>query len=398
MFHKKHVTVLVTGGIAAYKSCEFVRLLVKNGADVRVAMTQSATAFVGPVTFEALTGHAVELSEWNGNAGGIPHIDLNRDCDLLVVMPATANVLAKAANGIADDLVSSTLAARRSPVLFVPAMNKYMWRNPACQRNVETLRRDGAFFAGPADGFQACGDIGEGRMMEPLDVLDVAEGVFREKTLLNRHVVITAGPTYEPIDDVRGITNLSSGRQGFAVARAARHAGARVTLITGPVEQRTPVGVERHNVLTAGEMHEAVKNVLNNDSADVFIGVAAVADWRVEKVVEGKIKKVRQGVPQFTLVENPDILAEVAGAKAATVTVGFAAEAEDLESCAREKCIRKGCDMIVGNIARDALGAEENSVLFVTSDSAETFGPAQKSRVADEIISRVARLLQKTDK
>ena len=388
----KRVTVLVTGGIAAYKTCEFVRLLVKHGADVRVSMTEHATHFVGTVTFEALTGHPVLLTEWAGTDGTIPHIELNRDCDLLVVMPASANILAKAACGIADDLVSSTILARRSPVLFVPAMNMYMWRNPATQRNVATLKGDGCLFAGPAEGYQACGDTGEGRMMEPVDVFDLVTGIFQEKPLAGRHVVVTAGPTYEAIDDVRGITNLSSGRQGYAVARAARNAGARVTLVSGPVSLRTPALVKRLDVVSAADMHRTVMETLDADPADLFIAVAAVADWQVEKV-EGKIKKEKGEIPQLAFSENPDILADVAARGDVAVTVGFAAEAEKLEDYARRKCVKKGCRLVVGNLAKDALGSDKNSVLFVTPESAEAFGPAPKARVADEIIARAVRLL-----
>ena len=271
MLKERRITVLVTGGIAAYKTCEFVRLLVRQGADVRVAMTENATRFVGALTFEALTGHPVALTEWAGTDGTIPHIELNRLCDLLVVMPATANILAKAAQGIADDLVSSTLLARRTPVLFVPAMNRYMWSNPATQRNVARLREDGCCFAGPDEGFQACGDTGAGRMMEPQDVADLVTGFFQDKILAGRHVLVTAGPTYEAIDDVRGLTNRSSGRQGFEVARAARNAGARVTLVSGAVALRTPTEVTRINVRSALEMHRAVMEVLDRDPADVFI-------------------------------------------------------------------------------------------------------------------------------
>lgn len=393
MLKERRITVLVTGGIAAYKTCEFVRLLVRQGADVRVAMTENATRFVGALTFEALTGHPVALTEWAGTDGTIPHIELNRLCDLLVVMPATANILAKAAQGIADDLVSSTLLARRTPVLFVPAMNRYMWSNPATQRNVARLREDGCCFAGPDEGFQACGDTGAGRMMEPQDVADLVTGFFQDKILAGRHVLVTAGPTYEAIDDVRGLTNRSSGRQGFEVARAARNAGARVTLVSGAVALRTPTEVTRINVCSALEMHRAVMEVLDRDPADVFIGVAAVADWRPLEPLDGKIKKEDGIVPVLRFAENPDILADVSARGDVPVTVGFAAEAVDLENYARNKCRRKGCRMIVGNVAKEALGSEENSVLFVTPDSTVAFGPAPKSRVAEEIIAHTSRLL-----
>lgn len=388
------ITLAVTGGIAAYKCCEFVRSLKKAGVDVHVVMTEHAAAFVGPVTFEALSGHPVAMTEWApGPQGAMPHIGLNQSADLLVVMPATANIIAKAAHGIADDLVSTLIAARRQPVLFVPAMNRFMWDNPANQRNVGTLRRDGCFFAGPACGFQACGDVGSGRMLEPSEVLDLMDGLAVPKTLKGRRVVVTAGPTFEPIDDVRGITNRSSGRQGFDVARAARDAGADVTLIAGPCPLPTPACVERIDVVTAAEMAAAVAGTLEGRGADIFIGVAAVADWRVANARAGKIKKTDGRLPELQFEENVDILRMAGERGDVKITVGFAAEAENLEAYARGKCLKKGASLIVGNIARDALGGADNRVLFVTPDSAETFGPAPKRDVADEIIRRAARIL-----
>ena len=304
----RSVTLAVTGGIAAYKCCELVRGLKKAGIDVHVAMTEHAAAFVGPITFEALTGHPVALTEWApGPQGSMP---LNRSNDLLIVMPATANIIAKAAHGIADDLVSTMIAARRQPVLFVPAMNRFMWENPANLRNVEQLRRDGALFAGPACGFQACGDVGAGRMVEPSEVLDLLPGLLAPKSLSGRRVVITAGPTFEPIDDVRGITNKSSGLQGYEIARASRDAGA-------------------------------VEEALKANGADVFIGVAAVADWRIATAVSGKMKKTDGRPPELRFEENPDILRTVGTRSDVKLKVGFAAEAENLEAYARGKCISK---------------------------------------------------------
>ena len=391
------ITLAVTGGIAAYKCCEFVRMLKKAGADVRVAMTEHATAFVGPVTFEALSGHPVVLSEWApGPQGAMPHIELNQSAELLVVMPATANIIAKAAHGIADDLVSTIIAARRQPVLFVPAMNKFMWENPANQRHVETLRRDGCYFAGPAMGFQACGDVGAGRMLEPAEVADLMEGLTVPKVLADKRVVVTAGPTFEPIDDVRGITNRSSGRQGFDVARAARDAGADVTLIAGPCDLATPPGIKRLDVVTAAEMADAVRRTLDEGGADLFVGVAAVADWHVANTKRGKIKKIEGRVPHLQFEENIDILRMVGERPDVKVTVGFAAEADNLETYAREKCRRKGAAMIVGNIARHVRGSTDNTVLFVTPETAEPFGPAPKRAVADEIIRRAALILNQS--
>lgn len=390
----RSVTLAVTGGIAAYKCCELVRGLKKAGIDVRVAMTEHATAFVGPVTFEALTGHPVALTEWApGPQGSMPHIELNRSSDLLIVMPATANIIAKAARGIADDLVSTMIAARRQPVLFVPAMNRFMWENPANLRNVEQLRRDGALFAGPACGFQACGDVGAGRMIEPSEVLDLLPGLLSPKPLASRHMIVTAGPTFEPIDDVRGITNRSSGLQGFEIARAARDAGADVTLISGPVTLSTPFGVSRIDVTTAAEMLSAVENVLDTTSADVFVGVAAVADWRVANAVHGKMKKTDGCLPELCFEENPDILRTIGERTDVRIKVGFAAEAENLESYARGKCLSKHADLIVGNVARSAIGSPDNSVLFVTPDKTEAYGPASKREVALELVSRIANLI-----
>ena len=390
----RSVTLAVTGGIAAYKCCELVRGLKKAGIDVRVAMTEHATAFVGPVTFEALTGHPVALTEWApGPQGSMPHIELNRSSELLIVMPATANIIAKAARGIADDLVSTMIAAKRQPVLFVPAMNRFMWENPANLRNVEQLRRDGALFAGPACGFQACGDVGAGRMIEPSEVLDLLPGLLSPKPLAGKRMIVTAGPTFEPIDDVRGITNRSSGLQGFEIARAARDAGADVTLISGPVTLSTPFGVSRIDVTTAAEMLDAVENILTPSGADVFVGVAAVADWRVANAVHGKMKKTDGRLPELRFEENPDILRTIGERTDVRIKVGFAAEAENLESYARGKCLSKHADLIVGNVARSAIGSPDNNVLFVTPDKAEAYGPASKREVAVELVSRIANLI-----
>lgn len=394
MLENRKITVAVTGGIAAYKACEVVRGLKKLGADVRVAMTENATRFVGPVTFEALSGHPVATTEWKRTPdGAMPHIDLNLHADLILVVPATANILAKAARGIADDLVSALVLAHRAKIAFVPAMNCHMWRNPATQRNIEDLRRDGAVFFGPDTGWQACGDTGEGRMMEPAAILDLMPGLFSEKPLSGRRVLLTAGPTYEPIDDVRGITNRSSGRQGFALARAARDLGAEVTVVAGPVTVPYPAGVRILPVVTAEEMLAAVEDELDRLPYDLFIGVAAVADWRVANRLDGKWKK-EAGLPALALETNPDILATVGHRDGGPVTIGFAAEASDLVENAYAKLAKKGAAMIVANLARDALGSDENRVLIVTDAEVDEVGPAGKDEIARKILYHAVDLLE----
>ena len=383
----KKITLAVTGGIAAYKACELVRLLARAGAQVRVAMTEAATRFVAPLTFEALSGGPVHVGQFSG---GMPHLALGRECDLIVVAPATADILAKAACGIADDLVSSVILARTCPIAFAPAMNSAMWANPATQRNVRTLREDGAAILGPAEGDLACGVSGTGRMMEPADIAEECTALLTPKPLLGKKVLVTAGPTYEAIDPVRGITNRSSGKQGYAIARAARLAGADVTLISGPTALCAPRGVTRVAVESAREMHEAA--LRHAAGADVFIAVAAVADWGVENPSGDKIKK-SAGAPQISFVRNPDILASVCALPGRpAVCIGFAAETRDILGYAKDKLLHKGADMIVANSAARAIQADDNEVIFVTRGGAETFGPAAKSQVAKEIIERAARL------
>ncbi len=397
MLHGKRITVAATGGIALYKVCEVVRGLVRLGADVRVAMTENAARFVSPTTFEALSGHPVHLTEWlPGAEGAMPHIELTRGADLLLVAPATANTLAKAAMGIADNLVSSLIAAHRCPTVFVPAMNVNMWRNPANQRNVAMLRKAGFHFIGPDHGFQACGDTGAGRMTEPAGILDLVPDLFEEKLLKGRRVVVTAGPTYEAIDAVRGLTNRSSGLQGFSIARAARAAGAEVTLVAGPVRLGGPEGVRRIDVVSARDMLEAVRRVCEEAPADLFIGVAAVADWRPEAVEAGKIKKHPGEGPTIGAVrwvENPDILASVAAFPNAPLTIGFAAECDGIEAYAREKCRRKGAAFIVANDARMALDSDRNRVLIVSEEGTEAVGPSGKLEIARHIVARAAEAL-----
>ena len=310
----KRILLGLTGGIAAYKAAELARLLGKAGCDVRVAMTEAAARFITPVTLQALSGQTVWTDLWDPRVGdNMGHIELSRDRDLIVVAPASADFLAKAANGLADDLLSTLVLARRCALMVAPAMNVEMWESPATRRNVRTLRADGVIFAGPAAGDQACGETGYGRMLEAAEILAEVEAYFQPKALAGKRVLVTAGPTEEPIDPVRVITNSSSGKMGFAVARAAREAGAMVTLVSGPVALQTPAGVERVDVRSAGQMFEAVKAALKG--SDVFISVAAVADWKIKNPSDRKIKKINGRAPVFELEENPDILAWVAARK-----------------------------------------------------------------------------------
>lgn len=400
----RRILVCITGGIAVYKACEVVRGLIKAGASVQVAMTAHAQEFVSALTFETLSGRPVAVTEWAPGPGGpIPHIELTRESDLMIVLPATANILAKAAHGVADDLVSTLICARRTPVVFIPAMNVRMWRNPATARNVKALKAAGCAFIGPAEGFQACGDTGAGRMSEPAEILDRLSGFFAPKILAGRRVVVTAGPTYEAIDRVRGLTNRSSGRQGYAIARAARDAGADVTLVSGPTALPPPFGVETVRVASAREMLAAVEAALAAKPADLFFAVAAVADWRPAEADEGKLKKAPGANPLAAVewTENPDILRTVAESAARSggqpLAIGFAAECaegEDLLALAREKRRRKGAAFICANDARFALESGRNAVRLVGEDEEAAFGPADKAAVARFIVAAAAKALE----
>lgn len=299
MLSGQKIVLAVTGSIAAYKSCELLRLLIKRGAEVSVIMTEAAQRFVTPLSFQALGAKKVYTGDWDDSTTAIPHIEATKEASLLLVAPATANILAKAAQGLADDLLSAAILAARCPVAYAPAMNTFMWHNQATQRNVTQLTQDGAIFLGPDSGEQACGDIGSGRMLEPEDIIELLQGAFSPRLLDRCRVLITAGPTYEPIDPVRGITNLSSGKQGFAIAKAAALAGAEVTLIAGKCDLKTPAGVKRIDVTTAREMYDAVMQEVAQH--EIFISVAAVADWRVANASDHKIKKNLQAPRIFSL-------------------------------------------------------------------------------------------------
>ena len=389
----KRILLGMTGGIAAYKAAELTRLLIKAGADVRVAMTESATRFVGTATMQALSGQQVWTDLWDARVSdGMGHIELSRDRELILVAPASADFMAKLAQGLCDDLLSTLCVARRCPLMVAPAMNVEMWQNAATQRNAETLRADGVQIVGPASGGQACGEMGMGRMTEPADILaDVQQFFFQPQKLQGKRVVVTAGPTEEPIDPVRVITNTSSGKMGYAIARAAREAGAEVTLISGPVSLPTPAGVARVDVRTAQEMFEAVKKDVKG--ADVFISVAAVADYRVKNPSAQKIKK-GNGAPRLELEENPDILAWVAALPKPPFCVGFAAESENLAANAKAKLARKKLPLIAANVAQDAIGRDDNAITLYDAKGEHPLGHGPKLDLARRLIEQVANRLK----
>jgi len=394
----RKVLLIVGGGIAAYKALELVRLLRKAGAEVRCVLTESGAAFVTPLSLAALTGHPVRTGLFlPDDETTMGHIELSRWADLVVVAPATAGLIAKAANGLADDLASTTLLATDKRVLLAPAMNVRMWLHPAVQANVERLTSFSGFHAaavvGPDHGEMACGEFGPGRMAEPSAILKTIEGLLAGPgagSLAGRRAVVTAGPTFEPIDPVRGLTNRSSGKQGYAIAQALAELGAEVTLVSGPTGLATPVGVTRVDVETALQMQAATTAVL---PVDIAVLSAAVADWRVDTVAGGKIKKAPGGPPTLSLIENPDILAGLAkpGPMRPALVIGFAAETADLEANARAKLSRKGCDWIVGNdVSADVFGADGNTVLLVTADGADAWPRLSKAEVAARLADRIA--------
>jgi phosphopantothenoylcysteine decarboxylase/phosphopantothenate--cysteine ligase len=393
----KRVALGATGGIAVYKAAELTRLLVREGASVRVAMTEAATHFVTPTTFQALSGNPVLTGLWDASAAnGMAHIGFSREADVLLVAPASADFLAKAANGIADDLLSTLTLARNCPLLVAPAMNREMWSNPATRRNVALLAGDGVGVLGPASGEQACGEVGAGRMLEPAEIVEELAAHFQPKTLGGRKVLLTAGPTFEAIDPVRGITNLSSGRMGFAVARAAREAGAEVTLVCGPVALPAPRGVARVDVTGALEMHAQVMS--RAAASDVFIAVAAVADYRPRSVSNQKIKKDGGPPRAIELVENPDILADVAALPHPPLCVGFAAETQNLSEYAERKRRAKKIPLIAGNLIADGFGGEANTLVLFDDEGRHALESAPKLALARRLIARVAVLLGSTGK
>ena len=388
----KRIALGITGGIAAYKAAELVRLLIKQGASVQVAMTDAAQHFITPLTFQALSGQHVFTDPWDTQASnGMAHINLSREADLLLIAPASADYLAKVAHGIADNLLTTLTLARNCPLLVAPAMNLEMWSKPVTQRNIATLRADGVTILGPASGVQACGEIGEGRMLEPEDIVDAVIAHLQPKPLSGRKLLLTAGPTFEAIDPVRGITNLSSGKMGLAIARAARDAGAEVTLVCGPISHPAPTGITRIDVTSALEMHASVMALAPQQ--DIFIGVAAVADYRPTTPAEHKIKKEDGAPDPITLVRNPDILADVAALPTPPLCVGFAAESRNLADYAERKRRSKKIPLIVGNLIQDGFGGDSNAVTLFDDSGATALPPGSKLELARALIARVATLL-----
>ncbi len=388
--HKK-IVLGVTGGIAAYKAAELTREFARNGIEVQVVMTEAARALVAPATFQALSGRPVFSDLWDARADdGMAHIELSRGKDAIVVAPATGDFLAKLANGLADDLLSTLCLARECPLIVAPAMNRQMWDNPATRRNLEQLRRDGVAILGPASGDQACGEVGMGRMIEAREIAEAVIGSLAPKLLRGTRVLITAGPTFEPIDAVRGITNRSSGKMGYAIARAALDAGARVTLISGPVSLAAPAGAEVTRVETAAQMFEAVKR--NVAHAGIYIGVAAVADYRADRPRRDKIKKTDRSQLELQLVPNPDILAWVAARPRPPFCVGFAAESHNLNANADQKRRRKKVQLMVANLAQEAIGSDDNEVTLLDDQGTHRLARAPKTAVARQVIAHIAKL------
>lgn len=388
----------LSGGVACYKAAELLRLLVKAGASVRVVMTDAAQQFITPVTMQALSGQPVLTSQWDaGEPNNMAHINLTRDADAVIVAPASADLMAKLAQGRADELLSLLCLARpiaRCPLLLAPAMNREMWSHQATQRNLAQLRADGATILGPANGDQACGEVGDGRMLEAAELFEDIVAQLAPKPLAGERVLITAGPTFEAIDPVRGLTNRSSGKMGFALARAAREAGAEVTLVAGPVHLPTPRGVRRIDVQSAEQMLAAVLPLAATHG--IFVATAAVADWRPARLAEHKIKKDgKKQAPSFELTENTDILATVAALPNPPFCVGFAAESEQLAVHARAKLERKKLPLVVGNLGPATFGRDDNALLLVDARGDQPLpadgGTADKLTLARALVAEIAR-------
>ena len=399
--HGKRIVLGLTGGIACFKAAELCRSLVKAGAQVQVVMTEAAAHFITPVTMQALSGQVVYTSQWDAREGNnMAHINLSREADAILIAPASADFMAKLIHGKADELLSLMCLARplqKVPLILAPAMNREMWAHPATQRNVAQLKADGSHVLDVGQGDQACGETGDGRMLEAEEIVEELRAFWTPKVLAGRQVLITAGPTYEAIDPVRGITNLSSGKMGFAIARAAQHAGAKVTLVAGPVSLPTPRGVLRVDVRSALQMHDAVNHATPH--ASVFIAAAAVADWRPASAADQKIKKDGSGeTPELSFVENPDILATIAKSLRAQsgelYCVGFAAESHDLLAHATAKRARKGVPLLVGNIGPSTFGQDDNALLLVDAQGAKELPRDTKTKLAHDLIQDIASRLR----
>jgi phosphopantothenoylcysteine decarboxylase/phosphopantothenate--cysteine ligase len=399
--HGKRIVLGLTGGIACFKAAELCRSLVKAGAQVQVVMTEAAAQFITPVTMQALSGQAVYTSQWDAREGNnMVHINLSREADAILIAPASADFMAKLIHCKADELLSLMCLARplqKVPLILAPAMNREMWAHPATQRNVAQMKADGSHVLDVGQGDQACGETGDGRMLEAEEIVEELRAFWTPKVMAGRQVLITAGPTYEAIDPVRGITNLSSGKMGFAIARAAQHAGAKVTLVAGPVSLPTPRGVLRVDVRSALQMHDAVNQAAPH--ANVFIAAAAVADWRPASAADQKIKKDGSGeTPELRFVENPDILAAVAKSPRAQsgdlYCVGFAAESHDLLAHATAKRARKGVPLLVGNIGPSTFGQDDNALLLVDAQGAKELPRDTKIKLAHDLIQDIASRLR----
>lgn len=387
----KHLLLGITGGVAAYKAAELARLVMQQeGIDVQVVMTQSACHFIGPTTLQALTGKPVFTDMWKtNNISNMAHINLSREADVILIAPASADFIAKLANGLADDLLATLCLARDCPLLIAPAMNRQMWENPATQRNLAVLRHDGIKILGPASGEQACGEVGMGRMLEPGELAEAIQAIFQPKSLQDQRVLITAGPTFEAIDAVRGITNISSGKMGYALACAALEAGAEVTLISGPVCLTPPAAAKCINIVSAQDMLTAVKKEVLQ--TDIFISVAAVADYRVAETSKQKIKKTDNEL-MLRLIPNPDILKYVTSLSKAPFCVGFAAETENLEENAEIKRLQKKLPLLVANLAQDAIGADESALILLDDEGKRHLPKAPKIDQARHLIKHIALL------
>jgi phosphopantothenoylcysteine decarboxylase/phosphopantothenate--cysteine ligase len=384
-----HIVLGLTGGIAAYKSAELLRLLMKQGCSVQVAMTEAACHFITPTTMQGLSGKPVFIDQWDVRApNSMAHINLSREADAIVIAPASADFIAKLAHGMADDLLSTLCLARNCPLLIAPAMNREMWQNKATQRNIAQLITDGVQVLGPDSGVQACGEEGLGRMLEPEQLTQYITAAFQPKLLAGKKVLITAGPTYEAIDAVRGITNRSSGKMGYAIARAASEAGADVTLVSGPTALSAPLCTKRIDVQSAAQMYSAVMQSVAD--CDIFISVAAVADYRVAQQSVQKIKK-SSATLTLELVPNPDILAQVASLPNPPYCVGFAAESENLAEYAEKKRREKRLPLLVGNIAQNAIGSDDNDLILFDENGEHPLPRADKLTLARQLIQQIAQ-------
>jgi phosphopantothenoylcysteine decarboxylase/phosphopantothenate--cysteine ligase len=390
----KRIVLGLTGGIACYKAAELTRGLVKAGARVQVVMTASAQQFITSVTMQALSGRPVFSDQWDSRISNhMAHIDLTREADAIVIAPCSADFMRKLVHGAADDLLSALCLARPAtmPLLVAPAMNVEMWESPATQRNASQLKQDGVHLLGPVAGEQACGETGLGRMMEPEWLLESLTSFLYPKQLLGKKILITAGPTFEPIDPVRGITNLSSGKMGYAIARAATMAGASVTLVSGPTALTPPMGVRTVSVTTAQQMYDAVMSCVKDN--DIFIAVAAVADWQVNEVSAQKIKKQDTVAPSLSFKQNPDILAAVAALPSPPYCVGFAAESENLLEFGAAKRIKKNIPLLVGNIGHHTFGKDDNELVLFDAQGHHPLPRTSKDQLANKLIDEIAKRL-----